>query len=70
MEIWRTGYSVTEQRDGARLLGNADGATLREACDALAERDAEFRRYYDPIRLTFWGCSLHDNEADARRAFG
>lgn len=25
---------------------------------------------YDPLRLTYWGCRLFNNETDARKSFG
>lgn len=55
---------------GAVRLGSESGNSLREACDALAAKDSEFRELYDPERMAYWGCKLFDNEKDARKAFG
>jgi hypothetical protein len=69
-QIWCEGFSVTGQQDGARLLGTAEGTTFREACKALAARDPEFASYFNAERMSYWGCGLFDNEAQARRRFG
>ena len=70
-EIWMEGYSCTENYSGARYEGKFEADTFREACNLWAETlDSADRRFYNKDHLTFWGCKLFDNEADARRAFG
>lgn len=70
MQIWSEGFVATGESGTAFHHGDAAGATLQEACDALAARDPKFRAHYDRTRMTFWGCRLFDNETDARRSYG
>lgn len=39
-------------------IGEADGSSLKEVADALALKDPEFARCYNPERITFWGWQL------------
>ena len=68
-EIWAEGFVATGENGPADLLGINSGFTFKEACINLAARKKEFARYFDPERLTYWGCRLFDNEADARKSF-
>lgn len=70
MQVWSEGFAATGESGGAVLHGEVEAATLQEACDRLAERDPSFRAHYDRGRMTFWGCRLFDNEAEARRSYG
>lgn len=70
MQIWSEGFVATGESGPAFCHGEAPGSSLQEACDKLAERDPKFRAHYDRQRMTFWGCRLFDNEADARRSYG
>ena len=69
-EIWAEGYAVNEGRASASLLGVASGETFEEACNNFAKENKDFEAYFNPISLTYWGCSLYDNEWDARKSFG
>ena len=69
-EIWSEGYRCTGNSSGAIFLGTFEAESFKTACDLLAENDKEFGRLYDSERMTFWGCRLFDNEADARELFG
>ena len=69
-EIWAEGFVDNGGRAGATMLGKANGKTFKDACKNRAERDAEFNRYFDEDRMTYWGCRLFDNEVDARKSFG
>lgn len=74
-EIWCEGYHVNEGKSPAVLFGLAWGDTFAEACIKYFETDKrraakEVEMYFKPDRLTYWGCRLFDNEADAREAFG
>ena len=69
-EIWSEGFVVMEGRGKAQLHGYAEGNTFKEACINYAKSDKEFDFYFDPNRMTYWGCKLFDNEADARVSFG
>jgi len=68
--IWSEGYRATGNSSGANFEGVGHGETFREACDDLARRDQVFAKYYNPEKLTLWGCRLFDNESDARKSFG
>lgn len=57
--VWSEGYVATCEAGDPVYHGSAEAATLREACDALAARDREFRRYYDAAALTHWSCRLY-----------
>lgn len=65
-EVWRSGYRITGNADTAKCLGTVLADDFQHACDLVLDGD----RYYDSERLTWWGCKLHDNEADARKSFG
>lgn len=69
-DIWAEGYAATGNRSGATLMGSARGENFKGACDAYAAMNPRFAAYYDPERLTHWGCRLFNNEHDARKAFG
>lgn len=69
-QIWSEGYAVTGQSGEAHVHGSVEADTFNDACLTLAKRDSEFAQYFDPQKMTFWGCRLFDNEADARKSFG
>lgn len=69
-EIWAEGYAATGGCSGATLLGRIRGENFKDACKKLANKDLAFGLYFDEKRMTYWGCSLFDNEADARKSFG
>jgi len=67
-EIWQEGYCVTGDRGPAAHLGNASGKDFRSACvDFFKEKG---NKDFDVDELSVWGCSLFDNEKDARKLFG
>ena len=68
-DIWSEGYSCTGEAAGAHRHGEQQANTFQEACDKffIAEKH---NGYYDRKHLTYWGCQLFDNEAQARRGFG
>lgn len=70
MQIWSEGYVATGEHGTAVCHGDVAAPTLQDACDKLAAQDPSFRAHYDRGRMTFWGCRLFDNEADARRSYG
>ena len=65
-EVWREGYRITGESEGARKLGEAQAATFAEACDIVCCDVGP----YDAKTGRVWGCRLFNNEADARKAFG
>lgn len=68
--IWSEGFCVMEGHSKAILHGEAEGNSFKEACMNYAKTDKEFEFYFDPDRMTYWGCKLFDNEIEARRSFG
>lgn len=69
-EVWCEGYSATGNSGQAHLWGSIEASSFREACVALAAQKDDTEKYFNPTQLTWWGCSLFDNEADARKTFG
>jgi hypothetical protein len=65
-QIWSEGYRATGGESDATYRASVYAATFRQACDRFFGGD----KYYDPDTLTYWGCHLYDNEADARKSFG
>jgi hypothetical protein len=65
MEIWREGYRITGNESPAALLAVVDAPNLKAACDAHAAADPDWAKHYNPERMTYWGCRLFDNEAEA-----
>ncbi len=64
--IWEEGFAIGEDRATARFVAIVEAETFQEACD-IQYKD---NKLYDPVRRTFWGCRLFDNEEDARAYFG
>jgi hypothetical protein len=69
-EIWSEGFAATGDSGEATLHGTATGQSFAEACLRLAKEQPAFAQHFDPDRMTYWGCRLFDNEADARKRFG
>lgn len=67
--VWMEGYAATGQSSRAQFQGFYPGANFADACKTWA-RTSDSPEYFNPERLTYWGCQLFDNEADARRSFG
>ena len=68
-DIWSEGYSCTGQHDGAAFHGRSRGTHFKDACINFFE-DYPDSHLYDQESNTYWGCSLFDNEGDARKSFG
>ena len=69
-DIWSEGFRTNGKASSAFFIGTSLGSNFKEACDNLAIRDTNFKRYYSGNDLTYWGCKLFDNEVDARANFG
>jgi hypothetical protein len=69
-DIWSEGYMITGGGGTAHFHGTEKGTTFQEACNTFARFDPEFERYYDSVRMAYWGCKLYDNASDARKSFG
>lgn len=72
--IWSEGYLCTgmEGRPApANLHGTQEANNFQEACDLFfSKKENDSENSYNKENLTFWGCSLYDNENEARRSFG
>lgn len=68
--IWSEGFRATGESSTATLHTRVRADSFKEACLKHAEKDDEFKLYFDPERMTYWGCRLFDNESDARKSFG
>jgi len=73
-QIWVEGVLCTGTEgvpQKALLLGTERAETFAEACQQWADKpDNDKRGDFNSERLTFWGCGLYDNEADARKLYG
>ncbi|MGV6935849.1 hypothetical protein ACWA2B_10080 [Paenibacillus sp. CMM36] len=69
-DIWSEGFVVTGGSGTAHFHGSSTGKDFKEACDRFAQANPEFKKYYSSERLTYWGCRLFDNHADATVSFG
>lgn len=69
-DIWCEGYRATGDGGPAHLMGTWSGVDFRDAVVRFMESEPGLKRYFNEENLTFWGCMLFDNEADARASFG
>jgi hypothetical protein len=69
-DIWTEGFRATGQYGTAMLHKSVKAGSLKEACLKYAQEDTDFEDYFDPERMTYWGCKIFDNESDARKSFG
>ena len=69
-DIWSEGFRTNGEASGAFFIGTSLGSNFKEACDNLAIKDANFKRYYSGNDLTYWGWKRCENEVDARAKFG
>lgn len=68
-EVWREGFRVTGQSATAELVDTVKASDFRSACSKVAQKHS-WGPLYNESRLTYWGCRLFENEADARKSFG
>ncbi len=69
-EIWSEGYACNEDGGEATKHGECFGKNFEEACENYARARAEFNEHFNRKEMTYWGCSLFDNECDARALYG
>ena len=69
-EIWAEGYAATGENGPALRLGVVQAENFRDACRVLVQQKPDLKPWFNFATLTFWGCRLFDNEADARKSFG
>ncbi len=70
--LWMEGYAATGESGTAQYLGTYEGETLMEAYlnyikDFYKNDIPDYVRLNEPV---IWGCSVYDNEQDARKYFG
>lgn len=68
--IWIEGHRATGESSQASYIGVGYGPTFAIACEEFAARNPSFNNLFNKERLTYWGCGLFNNEADARKTFG
>jgi hypothetical protein len=68
--VWMEGYEVTGNAAGAKLIGTIEADTFAQACAELMSKPPWNDGNFNREQLTYWGCRLFDNEADAGKAFG
>jgi hypothetical protein len=74
-KIWAEGYECTGQSSKANFMGEQEADSFQEACDKffMDKSKPQYETHakcYELDTLSYWGCSLFDNKADASKAFG
>ncbi len=69
-DIWAEGYICTGQTSRATLLANVEADSFKEAVLRYKNNYASQAELVNVEALTYWGCRLFDNEAEARESFG
>lgn len=73
-EIWVSGYRATGEHAYAHKLAVARALTFDDAVAkhvaSLAPKDRTLYKRHPDGRWSCWSCWLHDNETDARKAYG
>ena len=67
--VWAEGYQATGESGGATCFGAAQGVTFKDACISFFKTRLD-GHFFDPERLTYWGCRLFDSEGVARASYG
>lgn len=68
-DVWSEGFAATGEHGSAVFMGSAQADSFAEACAKVCDTP-DRRSSFNSDSLTFWGCQLFDNEADARKSFG
>ncbi len=73
-EIWVSGYRATGEHAYAHKLAVARALTFDDAVAkhvaSLAPKERTLYKRHPDGRWSCWSCWLHDNETDARKAYG
>lgn len=69
-DVWSEGHAATGGGGPAMHWGSGMAHSLTQMCEFVAQCNPTFAAHFDSERMTWWGCKLFDNEADARKAFG
>lgn len=71
IQVWAEGFVCSDCRAKATLLGEVEGAANLEEAYRVLIRERRVDIVLANTRdMTYFGCRLFDNEADARRSFG
>lgn len=68
-EVWMGGYLITGGSSDASYCGSWAGDTFEDACEAYSN-STDHPGHYSKEKNTYWGCTFHDNETDARKTYG
>ena len=70
-EVWSEGYAATGEHGYAIHHGTFEAENFQLACDKAFTRESQpLDPCYDRENLTYWGCKLFTNEAEARMSYG
>jgi hypothetical protein len=64
--VWSEGFAATGESGTAVCHGTVAADNFKEACKKIFKKDP----YFNENSLSYWGCGLFDNEANARKTFG
>lgn len=67
-DIWVEGYITNGSRGGASFIGSIEADSFREA--VLEWYRIHATNYFDPERLTHYGCRHFETEREASLSFG
>jgi hypothetical protein len=59
-EIWIEGYQGNGDSACPQCIGIGYGKTFKSACKELANRDENFKKYFNASSMTYWGCKLYE----------
>lgn len=68
--LWMEGFACTGNFGTAQPLGLVEAETFESAVKKRMAIYPDSEKYFNPEKLTYWGCGIFDNEADARKVFG
>ena len=69
-DIWSEGFAATGENGEATFHGTISGEDFEDACCRFCSESEDFSGYFNQTSLTYWGCRLFDNEAEARSRYG
>ena len=83
-QIWIEEYNGFKEHSDVQIIAEVEADSFQVACDQYFTngnhpcyycgteqyKDYQFCPLYNQGTLTYYGCRLFDNEADARKSFG
>lgn len=67
-QIWMEGFNITGGQAGASYVGSMEGKDFRDAVINWYDQHPDIN--FNAEHLSYWGCGLFSNEAQARQTFG